>query len=160
MWIGKTKEKPRSRGQVEPWSSQVFRVSFAEMQRMHLRKLQIKLINHAFLIHNEKDESICDWEADLAAYSESLPSLHTIYRKRDIKAMANLEVIDTARSESIEGLRLYDGVFKKTARLLPRVRGAQCRSLRYVQDHQEDSWRPTPSSRGHRAHKSLGIMGG
>lgn len=45
------------------------RISFAEMQRMHLRKLQIKLIRHAVDMRVSRQEPD-DWEDDLAEYSE------------------------------------------------------------------------------------------
>lgn len=45
------------------------RVSFAEMQRMRLRKLQIKLVKHAVEMKNSGREPD-DWETDLAEYSE------------------------------------------------------------------------------------------
>lgn len=50
----------------------IFRVSFAEMQRMNLRKLQIKLVKHAVTMSHTGDESP-DWEKDLAAYSRFCP---------------------------------------------------------------------------------------
>lgn len=46
-----------------------FRVSFAEMQRMRLRKLQIKLVEHAVVMKSSGMEPD-DWEADLAEYSK------------------------------------------------------------------------------------------
>lgn len=45
------------------------RVSFAEMQRMRLRKLQIKLIQHAVEMRSSGMEPN-GWESDLAEYSE------------------------------------------------------------------------------------------
>jgi hypothetical protein len=50
-------------------AEQTFRVSFAEMQRMHLRKLQVGLVKHAVTMYTTKDETQ-DWEKDLAAYSQ------------------------------------------------------------------------------------------
>jgi hypothetical protein len=43
-------------------------VSLAELQRMRLRKLQIKLVNEAVLMHSSKKESD-SWEATLQQYS-------------------------------------------------------------------------------------------
>lgn len=50
-----------------------YRVSFAEMQRMHLRKVQVKLVRHAVTMYNTQKESD-NWETDLAAYSKSIYS--------------------------------------------------------------------------------------
>lgn len=47
------------------------RVSFAEMQRMHLRKLQIKLVQHAVAMRSSGKEPD-GWESDLAGYSKLL----------------------------------------------------------------------------------------
>ncbi|ROW13910.1 hypothetical protein VPNG_03591 [Cytospora leucostoma] len=49
----------------------VFRISFAEMQRMHLRKLQIKLIKHAVDMRVSKQESD-RWEDELAQYIQAM----------------------------------------------------------------------------------------
>lgn len=49
-----------------------YRISFAELQRMHLRKIQSKLINHAVHMRITKRESR-DWESDLAQYSRQAP---------------------------------------------------------------------------------------
>ncbi|CAN8104429.1 unnamed protein product [Discula destructiva] len=48
-----------------------FRVSFAELQRMHLRKLQIRLVKHAVNMYGTKSESD-GWEKDLAAYVQAM----------------------------------------------------------------------------------------
>lgn len=50
---------------------EIHRVSFVEMQRMHLRKLQIKLIKHAVEMYHTRNETEA-WETDLAAYSKSV----------------------------------------------------------------------------------------
>jgi hypothetical protein len=47
-----------------------YRISFAELQRMHLRKLQCKLVKHVVDIRFRNKEPD-GWEADLQAYSES-----------------------------------------------------------------------------------------
>ncbi|KUI57891.1 hypothetical protein VP1G_10993 [Cytospora mali] len=57
-----TELEPSPRG--EP----LFRISFAEMQRMHLRKAQIKLIKHAVDMRVTNQETSPDWEKDLADY--------------------------------------------------------------------------------------------
>lgn len=59
-----------------PEEERIFRVSFAELQRMHLRKLQVKLVKHTVDMRISKKES-ANWEDDLARYSEPLcyPSL-------------------------------------------------------------------------------------
>lgn len=46
-----------------------FQISFAEMQRMHLRKLQIKLMEHAIHVRTIGEEPQ-DWGKDLAEYGE------------------------------------------------------------------------------------------
>jgi hypothetical protein len=48
---------------------QSYRVSFAELQRMHLRKLQCKLVKHVadMRFRNQEPDG---WEADLQAYSK------------------------------------------------------------------------------------------
>lgn len=47
-----------------------YRVSFAEMQRMHLRKLQIKLVKHAVYMYKDgREAENSTWEKDLAEYS-------------------------------------------------------------------------------------------
>jgi len=65
--FGKPPQGPRRN--VDDREEPAYRISFAEMQRMHLRKLQIGLVNHAVTMYSKKDEST-DWEKDLAAYSE------------------------------------------------------------------------------------------
>lgn len=54
------------------FSKMIYRVSFVEMQRMHLRKLQIKLVKHAVDMYHTRNETET-WETDLAAYSKSDP---------------------------------------------------------------------------------------
>lgn len=54
----------------------IYRVSFVELQRMHLRKLQIKLVKHAVDMYHTRNETET-WEADLAAYSKSCLDCHT-----------------------------------------------------------------------------------
>ncbi|KAL2273200.1 hypothetical protein FJTKL_04873 [Diaporthe vaccinii] len=50
-----------------------YRVSFAEMQRMHLRKLQIKLVKHAVYMYKDGREAANPtWENDLAEYIQGL----------------------------------------------------------------------------------------
>lgn len=48
---------------------QSYRISFAELQRMHLRKLQCKLVKHVADMRFRNKEPD-DWEADLQAYSK------------------------------------------------------------------------------------------
>ena len=50
-------------------AARIFRVSFAEMQRMKLRRLQIRLVNHAVSM-STSDQEPKGWEEDLAQYSE------------------------------------------------------------------------------------------
>ena len=55
-----------------------FRVDFAELQRMHMRKLQINLIRHAAIMADKGEESKDDskgtsWEKDLKDYSMKAP---------------------------------------------------------------------------------------
>lgn len=52
-----------------PPEPRIFRVSFAEMQRLKLRKLQVKLVGHAVDMFTSKEEPD-GWEGDLAQYSE------------------------------------------------------------------------------------------
>jgi hypothetical protein len=59
--LGITEPAPKKR---------IFRVSFAELQRMKLRKLQVKLVNHAVDMFATNEESQ-GWEEDLAQYSKS-----------------------------------------------------------------------------------------
>lgn len=73
------------RGQDENLSGRKgFRVDFTELQRMHMRKLQIKLIRHAVSMVQEGKEPTnpkgdegnntqCSWEQDLQAYSTKPP---------------------------------------------------------------------------------------
>ncbi|KFG79810.1 hypothetical protein MANI_026961 [Metarhizium anisopliae] len=60
-----------------------FRVDFTELQRMHMRKLQIKLIRHAVSMVQEGKEPTnpkgdkgnnteCSWEQDLQAYIKAV----------------------------------------------------------------------------------------
>lgn len=49
--------------------NEYLRVSFAEMQRMYLRKLQIKLVRHAMEMRSSGKEPN-DWQSDLVQYSE------------------------------------------------------------------------------------------
>ncbi|KAK3294478.1 uncharacterized protein B0H64DRAFT_418360 [Chaetomium fimeti] len=53
----------------EPHKS--YRISFAELQRMHLRKLQCKLVKHVVDMRFRNKEPD-DWEADLQAYTKAL----------------------------------------------------------------------------------------
>ncbi|KAH6856257.1 hypothetical protein B0I37DRAFT_389588 [Chaetomium sp. MPI-CAGE-AT-0009] len=53
----------------EPHKS--YRISFAELQRMHLRKLQCKLVKHVVDMRFRNKEP-GDWEADLQAYTKAL----------------------------------------------------------------------------------------
>lgn len=47
-----------------------YRVNFAEMQRMHLRKLQIRLVKHAVYMYKDgREAENSTWEKDLAEYS-------------------------------------------------------------------------------------------
>lgn len=64
--FGKSRQGQRLNDQKKP--ERTFRVSFAEMQRMHLRKLQAGLANHAVTMYTTKEETQ-EWEEDLAAYS-------------------------------------------------------------------------------------------
>lgn len=48
-----------------------FRVHFAEMQRMHMRKVQVKLIKHGVEMRATNKESP-GWEEDLKEYSKHL----------------------------------------------------------------------------------------
>ncbi|EAQ87730.1 hypothetical protein CHGG_04349 [Chaetomium globosum CBS 148.51] len=50
---------------------QSYRISFAELQRMHLRKLQCKLVKHVADMRFRNKEPD-DWEADLQAYTKAL----------------------------------------------------------------------------------------
>jgi hypothetical protein len=52
-------------------AARIFRVSFAELQRMKLRRLQIRLVNHAVSM-SKSDQETERWEEDLAQYSELL----------------------------------------------------------------------------------------
>ncbi len=49
-----------------------FRISFAELQRMHLRKLQCKLVKHVVDMRFNRVEPQ-NWEADLRQYGEFYP---------------------------------------------------------------------------------------
>lgn len=64
---GKSHQAERLDKEQKP--EQTFRISFAEMQRMHLRKLQVSLVTHAVTMYGTREESE-NWEKDLAAYSE------------------------------------------------------------------------------------------
>lgn len=57
---------------------QSFRVHFAEMQRMHMRKVQVKLIKHGVEMRATNRESP-GWEEDLKQYSEYPPPHHLIF---------------------------------------------------------------------------------
>jgi hypothetical protein len=46
-----------------------FRISFAELQRMHMRKLQCKLLQHVVEMYHKGDETT-GWEAALKDYSK------------------------------------------------------------------------------------------
>lgn len=50
------------------WKTRRFRISFAELQSMHLRKLQSKLAKHAIDMRYSKVETE-GWETDLESYS-------------------------------------------------------------------------------------------
>lgn len=63
---GRSHQPKRLDGDNNP--ERTFRVSFAEIQRMHLRKLQVVLVNHAVTMYNTRVET-GRWEEDLAAYS-------------------------------------------------------------------------------------------
>ncbi|KAK3296387.1 uncharacterized protein B0H64DRAFT_169180 [Chaetomium fimeti] len=60
--LGITEPAPRER---------IFRVSFAEMQRLKLRKLQVKLVDHAIDMTTLNQES-AGWERDLAQYTQAV----------------------------------------------------------------------------------------
>lgn len=64
--VGKSRQDQRLNDEKKP--ERTFRVSFAEMQRMHLRKLQVSLAKHAVTMYTTRDETQ-KWEEDLAAYS-------------------------------------------------------------------------------------------
>lgn len=72
-----TKDKARQKRRLEKQpggrGERTFRVSFAEMQRMHLRKLQVMLVKHAVTMYSTKEETR-KWEKDLAAYGKSSTS--------------------------------------------------------------------------------------
>jgi hypothetical protein len=59
------------------WEARRFRVSFAELQRMHLRKLQIKLAKHVVDMHYSNRESE-GWEETLRQYSKYYPLSYII----------------------------------------------------------------------------------
>lgn len=48
-----------------------YRVSFAEMQRVRLRKLQVKLVTHALRMHQDKKDHEEGWDKDLSDYGMS-----------------------------------------------------------------------------------------
>lgn len=54
-----------------------FRISLAELQRMHLRKLQIQLVDDVVSMCETGDrfQEPKDWEEHLEAYSEFLPAM-------------------------------------------------------------------------------------
>ncbi|KAH6627499.1 hypothetical protein F5144DRAFT_652073 [Chaetomium tenue] len=54
-----------------PPGQRIFRVSFAEMQRLKLRKLQVKLVDHAIDMFVSKQESV-GWEKNLEKYTQAL----------------------------------------------------------------------------------------
>ncbi|ETS73358.1 hypothetical protein PFICI_14963 [Pestalotiopsis fici W106-1] len=54
-----------------PDSDHSFRVSLAEMQRIHLRKLQFKLVQHATKMRY-RDYEPKDWEGDLKSYIDAM----------------------------------------------------------------------------------------
>ena len=54
-----------------PSGERLFRISFEEMQRMHLRKIQVRLIKHAVDMRATNRDSSPGWEKDLAEYGES-----------------------------------------------------------------------------------------
>lgn len=62
----------RHRESVDHLDQRIFRVNFADMQRIHLRKLQVRLVTHAVHMHERKSEPEADWEQDLADYSTPL----------------------------------------------------------------------------------------
>jgi hypothetical protein len=80
---------------VESGSGHV-RVSFAELQRMRLRKLQIKLVNHAAQMHSSGEESE-GWEETLQQYSEC----HAIPKPTKLDLSSNYEY-------TVQALRDYD----------------------------------------------------
>ncbi|KAG8410741.1 hypothetical protein J3458_016841 [Metarhizium acridum] len=49
-----------------------FRVDFTELQRMHMRKLQIKLIRHVAFMVDKGQEPESSWEQDLQAYIKAV----------------------------------------------------------------------------------------
>lgn len=76
-------EKPNDAGEEEaqntrskPWvrpdpQGESFRIRLVELQRMHLRKLQCRLVRHA--IHmSANEEEPANWESDLKDYSQSI----------------------------------------------------------------------------------------
>lgn len=73
------------------------------MQRMHLRKLQIRLVKHAVYMYKDgREAENSTWEKDLAEYSR----LQTVIAGlcHTVKKLTN-EI-----SPSAEGLRLHDGM--------------------------------------------------
>jgi hypothetical protein len=76
------------------------KVSFAELQRMRLRKLQIKLVYHAVKMHSSGEESK-DWEETLQQYStcHAMPKTSKLYlasnREHVVQALRDYDYIDT-----------------------------------------------------------------
>lgn len=58
-----------------PDANNDFRINFAELQRMRLRKLQCKLVKHVSDIRETRSETE-GWEDDLETYSEHHPMIH------------------------------------------------------------------------------------
>lgn len=71
-FVSRTKDNERQDADTwgRPEKHRTFRISLAEMQRMRLRKLQCKMVQHAVRIHLKADEPD-DWEWDLECYSRS-----------------------------------------------------------------------------------------
>ena len=77
------KSEDQNGGQSAASPDSLYRVIFAEMQRMHLRKLQIKLVRHAVYVYKEgREPGISSWEGSLAEYSgshgQAQPVLHNV----------------------------------------------------------------------------------
>lgn len=70
---GATNDPPDDPEAENNWEKRRFRVSFAELQRMYLRKLQCKLVKDAVDMYDNDDE-VPGWESNLREYSRCHPS--------------------------------------------------------------------------------------
>ncbi|ROW00295.1 hypothetical protein VMCG_07256 [Cytospora schulzeri] len=71
-----------------PKGEPLFRVNFAELQRMHISKLKVKLIKHSVDMRVANRETSPDWEKDLAKYIQAMKDFEYILRHKDSDAIS------------------------------------------------------------------------